>query len=240
MNQLLFWVEAHGLNSFLYNFIVWGLGTVAAVAYTVFAAKKYNIGTAKLLLFFTVLFAEAAVVLFFFSWTIGGIRIARVFVWEPLLIWSVTRWMKLDFNTMCDFAAPITCLQQAVAHSGCIFAGCCYGYPWKYGVYNHTLGYNTFPIQPIEALVALAIAVFIILRERKKRYVPDGLSFPLMLMLFGYSRFFLEFARDNEKLFFGISELAIWALVSGIVGTAWYVTQREMNRNRKPAHKRHR
>ena len=43
-----------------------------------------------------------------------------------------------------------------------------------------------------------------------------------MLMLFGYTRFFFEFARNNEKLFWGISELALHALLAGIVGTVSY------------------
>jgi prolipoprotein diacylglyceryltransferase len=110
-----------------------------------------------------------------------------------------------------------------------MFQGCCHGYPWEYGIYNHQLGYKTFPIQPIEALVAVGIVLFIWLREKKKGFKVDGEAYPLMLILFGYSRFFLEFARDNEKLIWGISSLAIHALIMGIVGTVWYFTQRELN-----------
>ena len=84
-------------------------------------------------------------------------------------------------------------------------------------------GYKTFPIQPIEALVALAIVFLIFYREKKKQFKPDGLSYPIMLMLFGYTRFLLEFARDNDKLFFGISELAMQAMFGALVGTVWYV-----------------
>ena len=36
-------------------------------------------------------------------------------------------------------------------------------------------GYKTFPIQPIEALVALAIVFVIFNREKKKQFKPDGL-----------------------------------------------------------------
>ena len=43
-----------------------------------------------------------------------------------------------------------------------------------------------------------------------------------MLMLFGYTRFLLEFARDYNKLFFGISELAMQAVFGALVGTIWY------------------
>ena len=94
----------------------------------------------------------------------------------------------------------------------------------KNGVFNPSTANfeKTFPNQPIEAIVALIIAYYIARREKKKGYKTDGLSIPIMLMLFGYSRFFLEFARDNEKLFWGISSLAIHALVCGITGTVSY------------------
>ena len=92
--------------------------------------------------------------------------------------------------------------------------------------------YKTFPIQPIEAIVAVAIVLFTWLREKRSGFAVTGEHYPLMLILFGYSRFLLEFARDNEKVFLGISNLAIHALIMGIVGTAWYVTQREANKKR--------
>ena len=67
--------------------------------------------------------------------------------------------------------------------------------------------------------------------------VVDGEAYPLMLILFGYSRFFLEFARDNEKLFLGISSLAIHAFIMGIVGTVWYFTLKEIKH--KKSHAKH-
>ena len=63
--------------------------------------------------------------------------------------------------------------------------------------------------------------------EKKKNYRSDGLAYPLMLMLFGYSRFLLEFLRDNHKVVFGVSTLALHALFMALVGTAAYVTIQE-------------
>ena len=133
------------------------------------------------------------------------------------------RLLMLDFKKVCDYLAPVVCVQHGVSHFGCIFGGCCYSYEWSHGVYNHILKYKTFPIQPIEALVAVGIVLFIWLREKKNNFVVTGEYYPLMLILFGYSRFLLEFARDNHKVFLGISNLAIHALVMGIVGTVWLI-----------------
>ena len=43
-----------------------------------------------------------------------------------------------------------------------------------------------------------------------------------MLMLFGGTRFFLEFLRDNEKVLWGCSALAFHALLMLFVGAAAY------------------
>ena len=51
-------------------------------------------------------------------------------------------------------------------------------------------------------------------------------------MLFGYSRFLLEFLRDNRKVMFGVSTLAIHALFMALVGTAVYVTIKEKNQKK--------
>ena len=244
MNQLLFWVEAQGLNSLIYN-VLFVAGGVVLIAFCLLNAKNYRIPLKKAIPFVLVVYAVSVAWMFFLYWAesgfknFGGNNIVRIFVWVPVFAWPMCRWLKLDFRTMCDYLAPVVCVQHGVSHFGCMFGGCCYGYPWSHGIYNHEFHSYLFPIQPIEALVAVAIVLFTWLREKKSGFRVTGEHYPLMLILFGYSRFLLEFARDNDKLFLGISNLAIHALIMGIVGTAWYLTQREMNRKKLDSRKRH-
>ena len=42
-------------------------------------------------------------------------------------------------------------------------------------------------------------------------------------LLFGSSRFLFEFLRDNSKMFWGISNLAIHALFMFFVGVVWLI-----------------
>ena len=74
--------------------------------------------------------------------------------------------------------------------------------------------------------MAVAVIVLIVLYTREKHYRRDALAYPLMLILFGSTRFALEFFRDNEKLFWGISSLAIHAFVMFVVGVIWYFVER--------------
>lgn len=235
MNQLLFWVESQGLNSFLYDLFFF-LGWAAMIAFCFWNVKNYKLPMKKAIPFTFIVDILCLIWMFLLFWvesgfkSFGGNNIVRIFIWVPIFAWPLCKWMKLDFNTMCDYAAPTSCISQGIGHLGCIFGGCCHGFPWEHGVYNHILHYKTFPIQPIEALVAISIALFICLKQKKQNYKVTGEYYPLMLILFGYSRFLLEFARDNEKLFLGISNLAIHALIMGIVGTIWLIVRQEKNR----------
>ena len=207
------------------------LGFVGVFIYLWNISKKYSIPKWKSVVFTVLVYGSTVIWMLFLYWVengfegFGGNNIVRVFWWLGVFVFPVSKLLKLDYWKALDFVSPCLCINHGIAHLGCVFAGCCHGYPCSWGVLNPELGYRCFPNQPIEALVAIGIAVFIWHREKKKGYEQgiDGLSFPLMLMLFGYSRFFLEFLRDNDKLFWGISALAIHALVNAVIGTVAYI-----------------
>ena len=232
LNQLIEIVAENHLGQTLYE-IFFAAGFVAVFLYGAVARKHYDLPLAKSLIFITLVYAISAVWMFTQCWIENGFRgwggnnIVRTFVWVPLAVWLVGKFMKIEWAKGCDFVAPCVPMIQAVSHWGCVFAGCCHGYPFKWGIYNPALEVNTFPCQPIEALVALAIVIIVCRYEKKQGCDTKGLAYPMMLMLFGYSRFFLEFLRDNQKVMFGVSTLALHALFMAFVGTAVYVTVKE-------------
>ncbi len=148
----------------------------------------------------------------------GGQNIVRSFVWIPLFCLLAARLMELEWARVCDFVAPSPCVVQCVSHLGCVFAGCCHGYPAVHGIYNPRLRTTVFPIQPLESLVALLIVVYLVWRARRQDWRVDGKSFPIMLVLFGATRFLLEFLRDNKKVLWGCSSLAFHALAMCVAG----------------------
>lgn len=149
----------------------------------------------------------------------GGQNIVRIFIWIPVISLLAVKLLKIEWKTMCDFLAPCVCLNHAFGHLGCIFEGCCKGYPAKFGFYNPGTGETLFPIQLLESLVAFAIVAILLVVAKKKNYKADGKLYSLMLILFGTTRFLLEFGRDNEKVFMGCSSLAFHALLMAVVGT---------------------
>lgn len=248
MNQLIVFVTERGWNSLLYN-IFFALGFVAVFLFAAFFGKRYGLPRGKAILFVALVYTLSVLWMFFQCWVEsgftgwGGNNIVRTFVWVPAAVWLVGRFMKVDWLRGCDFVAPCVPLIQAVSHWGCIFTGCCHGYPCSWGIYNPALDIKVFPSPPLEALTALAVVLLVCRYERKHAYAPNGLAYPLMLMLFGYSRFLLEFLRDNQKVFFGMSTLALHALFMALVGTVAYgmikeKTQKALQNNRNKRKKR--
>jgi len=234
ISQFIHWTVDVGINGILYD-AFFAAGFVAVLIFNLVNCKNFKIKVWKAILFTVLVYTLSVLWMFFLYWAEsgfkdwGGNNIVRIFIWVPLFAWPVAKLLKLDWKTCCEYIAPCLCVVHGVAHLGCIFAGCCHGYPWKYGIWNPQLDCKTFPVQPIEAIVAIAIVIVICVRQKRRSYDPDGLSYPLMLILFGSTRFMLEFARDNDKLFLGISSLALHALLMLIVGLAFYFSLTAIN-----------
>lgn len=237
VNQLLRYITEQGWGQLLYN-VFFVAGFVAVFLYAMVSGKKYGIPKGKALLYIIIVYFVSLLWMFFQCWVEngfkgwGGNNIVRTFVWVPLAAWPAGKLLKVDWVRGCDFVAPCVPLVQGVAHWGCIFAGCCHGYACSWGIYNPLLNQNVFPCPPAEALTALIVVFIVCGYEKRQNYKPNGLAYPLMLMLFGYSRFLLEFLRDNRKVVFGVSTLALHALFMALVGTAVYVTIKEREKTK--------
>ena len=231
MSELIKNISDIGLSQTIYD-VFFALGFVSVLTGLLLFGKKLRFPLWKTIV--TVLIVYPVVVLWMFVmfWmesgfkNFGGNNIVRIFVYVPLMGIPVASLLKLDRKAMLSLLSFGPLLVHGISHLGCIFAGCCAGYPCSFGVYNPFSQDVRFPIQPIEALTAVAIVVFLFWRAKKKNYEPDGYEYPLMLVLFGSTRFLFEFLRDNEKMFWGISNLAIHALFMFVVGVIWIVIRK--------------
>ena len=201
---------------------------IALFIMNIIRAKKYNISKVKsiigTILIYSVGYAWMLVLYWiesgFTSW--GGQNIVRIFIWVPLIAWPVSKLIKTEWKTLSDFIAPCLCLNHGIAHFGCLIPGCCHGFPSSWGIYSRSARAVCFPVQIFEAVTALLITAYLLRYAKKKNYPTDGRTYAIMLMLFGSTRFIWEFFRDNNKLFWGISNLAIHALIMCIAGCLAY------------------
>lgn len=205
------------------------LGYITLIVFSIFYGKyKFSFSFKKTLLIILFLYPSIFILIIFLKWAetgfkqFGGQNLVRGLIYIPLLLITISKIFKINYNTLLAFVAPLPCLVQGISHFGCAFAGCCHGFPNSWGIYNIYEEKVLFPIQFIEAIVALIIFAIIVIYNHKKG-VNNGLSFAIMLMLFGGTRFLLEFLRDNEKLILNISSLAFHALFMHIVGIIMYI-----------------
>ena len=177
----------------------------------------------------------------FFTWYHTGFaldsyeqvsNIAVAFTALPLVAWLCAK----TFNTSVGFAGDVISLAllgfHCVGRSGCMFTGCCYGFPCDWGVYSHHTDANQFPVWWVESLFTLAIFVFVICRICRKGYTPDGKNLPYFLLFYGVCRFFSEFTRESTHeywIFRRFSDIHIHMLLMAAVGglMLWYIRKKE-------------
>lgn len=105
---------------------------------------------------------------------------------------------------------------EAVGRIGCALNGCCYGVACEspFAVWSH--GAWRFPSQLLSSAVAAATFGFLLwLSPRVRR---EGDLFRVYLVLFGVTRFGLEFVRWREALVLGLSPMQWFCLDLIVVG----------------------
>ena len=147
--------------------------------------------------------------------------IVRVVVFIPLIAWLLSRIFKMKFSLVSDSIALYLPLFSALAQLSCIFTGCCYGYPCEWGIYSLRTGQNHFPTPIVETTLTLLIFGYLASRVKGKKYISDGTLFPQMMILYGIMRFICELLRNNQKIFFGCSGVALHAVLISVVGAVW-------------------
>ena len=105
---------------------------------------------------------------------------------------------------------------------------CCESFievPW--GVYNSYTETRLFPVQICEGITALIIAISVIIMAFRKDFRCRGTTMAWMWVMFGSTRVIWEFFRANEKLFWGLSELALWSIALAVAGVIWLVLDKK-------------
>jgi phosphatidylglycerol---prolipoprotein diacylglyceryl transferase len=135
----------------------------------------------------------------FYGGLIAAVVVAFAYMWRHRMpIWSVS-----------DVFAPGIALGHAVGRLGCLFAGCCYGrpttVPWAITFHNETaqvasshLNRPLHPTQLYESAAELLILGVLLMLERRGRSFP-GRTFWAYMLLYGVSRFIIEFYRGDVR-----------------------------------------
>ncbi|MGH9310586.1 MAG: prolipoprotein diacylglyceryl transferase [Vicinamibacterales bacterium] len=136
----------------------------------------------------------------FYGGLILAVVVAIWYMWRHRLpIWSVS-----------DAFAPGIALGHVVGRMGCFFAGCCFGrqtsVPWAITFHDESAARNVgtplnvplHPAQLYEAGAELLILGVLLIAERRGRQFP-GRTFWGYMLLYGISRFIVEFYRGDSR-----------------------------------------
>lgn len=250
LNKLIIWVNEQGLESIFYNSAV-VFSFVAVLIFFESYRRHYSLKRGEAIAALVIAYPLSYVWMLLVTWAQNGFtnfgdnNMVRLFVWVPLFILLAAKMLNRDALLLTDFFAPAAALVQALGHITCIFPGCCHGYPVSWGIVNYPLSQQLWaeqfsqtgaatgeyvrvlPNQPLECLTAFAVFLTVKAYAKRTGYDGRGKAYPLFLILFGATRFLLEFLRDNPKLFWGISELALHALSMVAVGAVWLLILRK-------------
>ncbi|MEO6221848.1 MAG: prolipoprotein diacylglyceryl transferase [Vicinamibacterales bacterium] len=139
----------------------------------------------------------------------GGVFYGGLIAAVAVGLWLVRRY-KLPVWTTADMMAPGIALGHVVGRFGCLMAGCCYGrptdVPWAVTFTDPLaaqnvgtpLGIPLHPTQLYDAGAELLILGILLSTERKGKPFA-GRTFWLYLLLYGISRFIIEFYRGDPN-----------------------------------------
>jgi phosphatidylglycerol:prolipoprotein diacylglycerol transferase len=139
----------------------------------------------------------------------GGVFYGGLIAAVVVAIWYLRR-HRLPVWSVTDAFAPGIALGHVIGRMGCFFAGCCFGratdVPWAVTFTNQYAAENVgtplnvpiHPTQLYEAGAEFLILLVLLFMERKGRTFP-GRTFWGYLLLYGITRFIIEFYRGDAR-----------------------------------------
>ena len=144
----------------------------------------------------------------------GGVFYGGLIAAVAVALWYLRR-HRMPVWTVTDIFAPGIALGHVIGRLGCLFAGCCFGrptdVPWAITFHSEfaarnvgtPLGIPLHPTQLYEAGAELLILFILLFTERRGRYFA-GRTFWTYMLLYGVSRFIIEFYRYDPRGMVGV------------------------------------
>lgn len=178
----------------------------------------------------------------------AGLTFYGGFILATIVIIYYLKRKKVKVLKVTDAAAPGLMLGYGIARIGCHLSGDGdYGIPtnlpwamsYERGTYPPSIAFRDFPdivekygvngVVPDNILVhpaplyetLMAVILFLILWQLRKRISIDGKLFMIYLIFAGIERMLVEFIRINPRILFGLSEaqlISIFLIIIGITG----------------------
>jgi len=248
INSIIIWFNRAGLSDTMRTVCI-AIAAIAAVIFSIWYGRKIGLSEVKIFIFLLIaypldfLLTELARIgsTYAATYHVLGIQTLvnaqlKTFVMIALVALLVAKIIRVPWRVTADLLAAANLLNYAICSIGCFFTGCCFGYPCVWGVYSPSEQTTVFPIQIINVAIMLVITWYLVYRTKSKNYVSDAKQFPIMLILFGTTRFVTDFFMNNEKLLLGMSTISFHCIFMSLVGViAIFVIERKKKSEEKIA-----
>ncbi len=156
--------------------------------------------------------------------TVGGLSLFGAIFAVPMFFLLLSVIFKRKYSEISDFCTPFGLILLSFTRLGCFISGCCGGLTYWMGTNPIIL-----PIQLFEVVFDLVILEICLYAEKK--HFKQGSMYPLLMLLYGTVRFFLEFLRKGGKVLAVFSLSQGFALISLIIGGALlFVLKRKLKK----------
>lgn len=138
----------------------------------------------------------------------------------PFILFVWFYFISVNPFKLMDLITPAFPLRLIFVKLACFCEGCCKGFECSWGL--KYVGYDEpmFPAQLLEAGVSALLFIFFMFYRKKAK---EGTLFPVYLILYSATRFFTEFTRIEEDVFWIFKTYHILCLVGILVGIIWLV-----------------
>jgi prolipoprotein diacylglyceryltransferase len=142
----------------------------------------------------------------------------------PSFLIQKNREIYLDFFALLE----LLCV-SADKLTRCWRAGCCFGVPCSWGVYNDTLQTTVFPVQLFEFAIGMLCAVFCVLFMLYAKSYRPGRACSFCILSYFIPRFFWDFLRYHGKAYrsfetnwiLGLNVIQVICIVGAVLGVVW-------------------
>lgn len=166
----------------------------------------------------------------FFSITRGGLSLWGGFYLCILVIILYAIIFRIPVLLFLDAIAPAVALALGIGRLGCLFAGCCRGFPLPPSLTLPDIipKPDLFPTPIIASLGSLLLAFFLyrIPFEHENR----GKRVALLFIIYGFIRFFTGFLRTNPSIAAGLKMMQLLAIPSIVIGIVLLLRNRHKHR----------
>ena len=135
-----------------------------------------------------------------------------------LIVAAIAYCLRVPVGFALEAAVPAFILGRGLAITGCIFYGCCHGYPVSWGIYSAVTETCVFPTVILDVAASCTIVLYMMLLAKKRGYSGDGAVAARGILLFGLLRVLIDLLRDNNKRFFLFTAEGLFGIAYIVAG----------------------